>query len=328
MGVLVAFPPYKSSILLFMNTSKMLTTSQAALLFGVHESTIKRWSESPDLDIPTTSGGHRRILLAQLVAWTKTHGVRNGLSQFGVDAESIGLAALDALTKNDYERMIDQFYKWLEVADNHSCADAMFYLYQDLRISFAHLADRLIGGLLKRVGQEWSDEKLTVGEEHFLTQLVLDSLYQLRSKVAPRINPELDGRPIIVGCSEGCRHELGAMMVRILFEQKGFRVRYLGGDVPFEEFAHMQQKMNASAVAISFVPPQSSADIARCIRVLNALYTPSQPYIALVGGAAAQSFKPEKNRHPESVMMHSIEHLSSWVSRWQKNLAVENRIVA
>lgn len=44
-----------------MNTTATLTTGQAAAMFGVTTSTIKRWAEAGDLPHTRTLGGHLRF---------------------------------------------------------------------------------------------------------------------------------------------------------------------------------------------------------------------------------------------------------------------------
>ena len=49
-------------------TAPTLTTSQAAAMFGVTPSTIKRWAEAGDLPHTRTLGGHLRFDRAALEA--------------------------------------------------------------------------------------------------------------------------------------------------------------------------------------------------------------------------------------------------------------------
>lgn len=51
-------------------TAPTLTTGQAAALFGVTASTIKRWAEAGDLPHTRTLGGHLRFDRATLEAIT------------------------------------------------------------------------------------------------------------------------------------------------------------------------------------------------------------------------------------------------------------------
>ena len=49
----------------------LLTTSQAASLLQVHESSVKRWSNAGRVAPAKTTGGHRRITLSALLELAK-----------------------------------------------------------------------------------------------------------------------------------------------------------------------------------------------------------------------------------------------------------------
>ena len=58
------------------------------------------------------------------------------------------------------------------------------------------------------------------------------------------------------GCGShgGGHHDLGAQAVRVLLEREGWKVYYLGADVPVEEFAEIQRAQGATLVCISLSP--------------------------------------------------------------------------
>jgi hypothetical protein len=84
---------------------------------------------------------------------------------------------------------------------------------------------------------------------------------------------------------EGDHHDLGAQAVRVLLEREGWRVYYLGGDVPVEEFAEIQRAHGAALVCISFSPKNTLPDLQRAIRVLGEFYRPESPYALGLGGS-------------------------------------------
>jgi methanogenic corrinoid protein MtbC1 len=88
----------------------------------------------------------------------------------------------------------------------------------------------------------------------------------------------------VVGSTEGNRHELGAQCVRLLLERRGWRVFYLGGDLPIEECAAAQRVRRAGLVGLSFAPPHTAADMQRCLRLLGEFTDPGRPYALALGG--------------------------------------------
>ena len=109
-----------------------------------------------------------------------------------------------------------------------------------------------------------------------------------------------DGRrpaPVaLVGCAEGERHDLGARCVRLVLEDRGWRVRFLGADVPLEEWSALQRETRAGLVAVSFSCIRAPADVLRCVRRLSAEYDAARPYALVMGGGAT----PELELPPRS----------------------------
>lgn len=88
----------------------------------------------------------------------------------------------------------------------------------------------------------------------------------------------------LIGCSEGCHHEIGGFMARVLLLRAGWSVTYLGANVPHEELAGIQELERAQLMCVTFALPLGPGDLRRCLKVLNALHHPLAPYKLVVGG--------------------------------------------
>src|SRR6187549_3486938 len=81
----------------------LLTSSQAAGLLEVHESSVKRWTNEGALRPIKTKGGHRRISLPGLIEFARAERADAsllGLAPFEVD---MAKAALAARERNDFQ---------------------------------------------------------------------------------------------------------------------------------------------------------------------------------------------------------------------------------
>jgi methylmalonyl-CoA mutase cobalamin-binding subunit len=119
----------------------------------------------------------------------------------------------------------------------------------------------------------------------------------------------------IVGAIEGDQHEVGAQAIRILLEQQGWRVYYLGADVPVEEFAEIQRAQAASLVCISFSPRNALPDLQRAIRVLEEFYRPGHPYALALGGSLSGFPEEEISGGPfrATSISRSAQEFLDWV---------------
>jgi cobalamin-dependent methionine synthase I len=83
---------------------------------------------------------------------------------------------------------------------------------------------------------------------------------------------------------EGDYHDLGAQAARAVLELEGWKVYYLGPNVPVEDFAAVQQAQVADLVCISFSTKNTLPDVQRAVRVLGEFYRPGAPYALALGG--------------------------------------------
>jgi excisionase family DNA binding protein len=288
-----------------------LTSSQAASLLGVHESTVKRWGNLGDLSLVRTAGGHRRIDPGALIDFARRKSPDSELLFFSPHEEEVAWAALAAQERNDFEELRDLLLRFCDSQPGSWVKRLLVYLEHGFGITRDRLFDGMIAPALGEVGLEWKTGSRTIALEHRFTQKIVDALHAL-GVPASRPRPG-HSRRALVACAEKNRHEIAALMTRRLLEGEGWEVTYLGADVPFEEVAGIQEMEKASLVCLGFTAPQVAADARRGLRVLSALYSPLAPYTLALGGVAAT---PDRVFAPAPFPVHcldSMQELMAWV---------------
>jgi methanogenic corrinoid protein MtbC1 len=96
-------------------------------------------------------------------------------------------------------------------------------------VTVPNLYLKVIQPALYAIGRLWEERRVTVAQEHLATTISRLALLQLSSVLASQAD---NGKVALVACVEGEHHDLGAQMTADLFEMAGFRVRFLGADVP------------------------------------------------------------------------------------------------
>ena len=146
------------------------------------------------------------------------------------------------------------------------------------------LLQRLVGPLARKLGDLWSEGTLSAAHEHFASAAI-------RQFLAQAIKPQglTPSSPCLVAATpSGQLHELGAVMVAAAATSAGWRVVYLGANLPAAEIAGAVIQNRAQALALSLVYPTDDAGLAQ--ELLNlALYLPAGVNV-LVGGRAARSY--------------------------------------
>jgi DNA-binding transcriptional MerR regulator len=127
------------------------------------------------------------------------------------------------------------------------------------------------------IGDLWARGELPVAAEHLATEVVVHAL-----KSGLRL-PRGDGPLLICGCLPGERHEWGVLCTLTGIQERGWRIHYLGADLPVDQIAAAAWKLAPRAVALSGSDP---AGVRANLPALAALPTKLPPStIAVIGGA-------------------------------------------
>jgi len=146
------------------------------------------------------------------------------------------------------------------------------------------LISEILAPLMRRVGELWHEGEIRPAHEHLLSSVVRGVL----SRITVASQPQEAPHHLVVATPMGQRHEIGAMLAAATAAMEGWRVTYLGADLPAEDIATVVQETRAEAVALSIVHPEADSALDRDLRGLRKLL-PSDTEI-IVGGAAASSY--------------------------------------
>jgi len=297
----------------------LLSTSEVGDLLGVHPSTVKRWAQQDLLTYSRTRGGHRRFRLREVLEGAREQGIRTFLDRFHPWEANVWLALSAAGAGGDFSKLINLALSWLRQGDTDLLGHLFFEVAERGEIPFPTFLDHAVRGFMARVGEEWQAGRLQVGEEHMATEVIQEAF--LRMRMARESSPDSHSTrrehpPVaVVGAAEGDQHDLGARSIRAVLERNGWRVYFLGGNVPVEDFARIQQAQVADLVCISFPAFSTLPDLQRAMETLGRYYNVRSPYALAIGGTFA-GFPPEDlPGHPFNAftVSDSAEHFQRWL---------------
>ena len=148
----------------------------------------------------------------------------------------------------------------------------------------AGFAEGVAVPLLHRLGEGWHAGEVTPAQEHVASAAIARVLTSLRDGSG-------QGPLAVVATFSGERHEVGALMAAAAAELAGWRVVYLGADLPVKELVTATQAAEARAVCVSAVFPGSSADLQARFRTLRSELSDAVEVYA--GGAGAAAIREE-----------------------------------
>ena len=145
----------------------------------------------------------------------------------------------------------------------------------------------VVAPLLREVGDEWHEGRLTVAQEHFASSAAADMVGQaMRSVSAPRDAPRL-----LVTTLPESRHVIGAVLAGAMAATDGWHVIFLGAELSPADIASAAAKSDADAVALSVTYTPDPGRTIEEIRLLRATLPPG--VLLIVGGSAIQAVAPE-----------------------------------
>lgn len=175
-----------------------------------------------------------------------------------------------------------------------------------LRLGMDDMLDGVIGPLLLTIGTRWHAGLLSPAHEHVATDVIRRTLTWMMEKGAP-----LPMAPtVVVGTPAGQTHELGAMLAAAAAASHGWRVVYLGANLPAIDIAAVANHTRATAVALSLVHPAGDPAIDVALRDLRAALPKGTAILA--GGTAAASYAQALD-NVGALRFTSIRELRAWL---------------
>ena len=162
---------------------KTLSPKQVAAALGASESSLKRWTDTGQLEAVRTPGGHRRIAVREAVRFARE-------SEFQiVRPEVLGLPELTRSPQHTRQRSLDDqlgqtLYDCLQRGDGPGARALIIQSYLDGH-SVAAICDGPLRYALDRLGELWHHNQTGVFIEHRATDLVIQALNQLRPLLGP-----------------------------------------------------------------------------------------------------------------------------------------------
>jgi methanogenic corrinoid protein MtbC1 len=144
-----------------------------------------------------------------------------------------------------------------------------------------NLIEGLVVPLMIEVGRRWHEGQLLAAHEHLATAV----LRGLVSRILADAQPRSPKGVIVVATTEGQAHEVGGLMAAATAASEGWRVVFLGAQLPCSEIVESVKQAGAGALALSYAWDNEAVDDLELMHEVFAAL-PAR-VVRLVGGAAA-----------------------------------------
>ncbi len=265
------------------NTVAVYTVKQAAQMTGVAPSTVRAWEQRYGVIAPERSASGYRLYDEQAIRRLR---LMAGLIDAGWSAaqaaervKTSGDAATP--TDSDGERAYPSTDLVVQAAERMDGALLTAVLDDAFAVAgFEHTVTAWLLPTMVAIGQAWEGGQLSIAGEHFVSaalQRRISAAYEASgvASVPPRV---------LVGLPMRCRHELGALMFATLLRRRHVPTRYLGEDLPPDEWSSCVRTLSPTAVVV--VCP-TAADVPAAIETA-ALLREEHPDLLVFSGGRCQ----------------------------------------
>ncbi len=240
---------------------------------GIRAVTLRAWERRHEVLTPHRSENRYRLYSERDVAilrWIKAR-VDSGLaissvvnelrtvmrSGYPLEAVPVGptipLVSLD-VTPDQY---VSRLYQALRSHDEGLAGD----IFRQIQANFDLLAicQKIIIPCLVEIGNDWYNGRIRVATEHFASAYVRGKLLAIfQAYPYHRSMPS-----ILVGCAPGEQHEIGSLMASVMLRSLGFRIEYLGPDIPLEDLVDYAGYEHPNMIILAASMASSAMELAK-----------------------------------------------------------------
>lgn len=274
------------------------TIKAAAWQTGIRPVTLRAWERRHDILNPHRTDNHYRLYSERDIAvlrWLKYRidegvSIRSAVNELrGMTSKSVWPEAIPSapVPASIPEREVMpplQYAKQLSIAltkRNEASAGDLFrdaLAQYDLPVVFTEI----LVPVLERLNRARYHAEISAADERFACSYLRSKLISLFQAYPSRNHTPLS----LIGCAPMETHELHSLMLAVLLRSEGYRVEYLGPDIPVEDLADYSKDVLPSLVILSASSEFTAREMRRMKDMLQGVR--SMPVFAYSGEAFDQ----------------------------------------
>jgi len=158
------------------------------------------------------------------------------------------------------DEMVDLLLMSIIELDENKTYGMLLYAFEEKSIE--ELYTDIIIPLLHKLGELWQLNTISIGHEHFFSNLLRAFFLAKTSelKIEKKVN-----KKVMMFLRPGEEHELSLLLYNFIFKREGWQVIYLGSNVPYKDLKLTYDQMNPDLILTSFIARTSKGDFQKIL---------------------------------------------------------------
>lgn len=250
---------------------------------GVQPVTLRAWERRYKILEPSRAENGYRLYSERdvaLLSWLKNQvdtgvSISTAVADFrsstrkGISPEAVVNTPAPTPSKRSSlpaSEFVKVLYSALVTRDETAAAE----IFEQVLASFEliPLFEMIIFPVLRDIGDAWYNGKILVAVEHFASGFIRAKLMSIYQSLP--LNRQVSY--IMVGGAPGELHEIGSLMIAVLLRSAGFRVEYLGPDLPLDDLVQYIKDEKPKMVILSATIDQATEDLVKFDKMINSVH--------------------------------------------------------
>ena len=203
------------------SATALLSTARVAEALGVSVTTVKRWVDDGVLPAYRTAGGHRKLLLDDVLRAARLGNLPH--------ADLTRLQVLAAPVE-DTATLARRFIQAIDIEDLEQIRQLILQAHES-GLPIATIGDEILAPSLAHLGRLWEAGRVIIMFEHLVSEACRAALFEIEASIRLTLRPT---RPVAVGGAVEHDHSvLPSLLVKLVLIQNGWDAINLGPHTPF-----------------------------------------------------------------------------------------------
>jgi excisionase family DNA binding protein len=283
-------------------SSAYVNTTQVAKSLGVSVSTVKRWVDDGVLPAHKTAGGHRKLLLADVLELARRGDLPHADLSYLAEESARGRRSRSVSSDLNAAAL----YSALRTGDALRTRALIHGAFRS-GTSIEEAADELIGPAMERIGHDWETGRIDIMIEHRASQICAAALYELKAVLERRSGKD---RPRAVGGAITKDYAvLPSLLAQMVLLDAGWDAINLGPNTPFTSFAQAITDLKPKLLWLSVCHLDAESEFLKGYRDLYRQAEKAGVAVAVGGRALAERLR---SKIPYTTYGDGLRHLAAF----------------